>query len=382
MIRLRGMTWKHDRGVAPMLATASQFTASHPDAVIEWEARRLSEFGEAPIADLAEQYDLVVLDHPYMGDVAQARAFLALDEHLPPVLLQQFAADSVGPSHASYFMDGHQWALAIDTSAQVAGYRPDLLEREGAKVPITWEDVFALASIRPGFVSLPLFPLDALLAFFSICANAGESPFQSPERVVSRETGELALETLHRLKAASVNESEVQNPIAVWEEMSATDRIAYCPLAFGYSNYARPGYRARKLSFAPIPSAGHGPAGATLGGAGLAISARCPHRKFALEYAAWVAGAECQSTLYVESGGQPASRAAWMSEGANVLTGGYFLTLLPTLDQAWLRPRTSGFGHYQNLAASVISRLLNGIPSPRETLAELDRLLHDPIGNR
>lgn len=374
MIRLRGMTWKHDRGLAPTLATAKEFAASHPGAAIEWEARSLSEFGEAPIAGLAEQYDLVVLDHPYMGDLARSRSFLAFDEHLPQEQLQSFAADSVGLSHASYCMDSHQWALAIDASAQVAGYRPDLLEREGVKVPATWDEVFALAAIRPGFVSLPLFPLDALLAFFSLCANESDPPFQSVARVVSRETGESALEKLRRLRAASVPAAMVQNPIAVWEAMSTSDAVAYCPLAFGYSNYARSGYRAHQLKFAPVPSAGHGPIGACLGGAGLAISARCAHREIALEYAAWVAGAGCQSTLYVESGGQPASWAAWQSEAANVLTSGYFFTLLPTLDQAWLRPRTPGFGHYQNLAAEVISRFLRDQATARETLAELDRL--------
>ncbi|MGC2637135.1 MAG: extracellular solute-binding protein [Acidobacteriaceae bacterium] len=374
MIRLRGMTWKHDRGLAPMSATAKEFAASHPGVAIEWEARSLSEFGEAPIAGLAGQYDLVVLDHPYMGDLARSRAFLPLDEQLSPGQLQRFAADSVGPSYASYSMEDHQWALAIDASAQVAGYRPDLLERGGVKVPVTWDDVFAMAAIRPGFVSLPLFPLDALLAFFSLCANAGDPPFQTGESVVARDTGELALEKLRRLKSSSVAEATLQNPIAVWEEMSRTDRIAYCPLAFGYSNYARPGYRGRRLAFAPMPSAGHGPVGATLGGAGLAISANCLHREIALEYATLVAGADCQSNLYVESGGQPASRAAWTSDNANVLTGGYFVTLLPTLDHAWLRPRHAGFGPYQNLAAEVISRFLNGKATAREALAELDRV--------
>jgi multiple sugar transport system substrate-binding protein len=275
-------------------------------------------------------------------------------------------------------MNGHQWALAIDASAQVAGYRADMLEREGVKVPVNWDDVFVLAAIRPGFVSLPLLPLDALLAFFSLCANEQDPPYQSAERVVSRETGELALEKMRRLKSSSVPEAIMQNPIAAWEEMSAMDRIAYCPFAFGYSNYARPGYRAHQLRFAPIPSAGHGPAGATLGGAGLAISARCAHRETALAYAAWVAGADCQSTLYVESGGQPASRAAWTSDAANILTGGYFLTLLPTLDQAWLRPRSPGFGPYQNQAAEAISRFLNEKATARETLAELDRLPRRP----
>lgn len=102
MIRLRGMTWRHDRGLAPMLATARQFAADHPGVAIEWEARSLSEFGEAPVEDLAEQYDLVVLDHPYIGELARSRAFLALDEFLPAAFLEEQAASTTGPSHASY----------------------------------------------------------------------------------------------------------------------------------------------------------------------------------------------------------------------------------------------------------------------------------------
>ncbi len=106
--------------------------------------------------------------------------------------------------------------------------------------------------------------------------------------------------------------------------MSTTDDIAYCPLAFGYSNYARTAYRPHRLSFGAIPSARLGPVGATLGGAGLAVSAHCVHRELALTYAVWVADPDCQRTLYVESGGQPGSRTAWTDKAANALTAGYF----------------------------------------------------------
>src|SRR5437868_6444132 len=148
MIRLRGMTWRHDRGLAPMLATAKQFGVEHPDVAIDWEARSLSEFGEAPAEHLAQKYDLVVLDHPFVGALAQSRSFLPLDEHFPPCQLRQFAGDSTGPSHASYEMHGRQWALAIDAAAQVAGYRGDLLEHEGVQVPRTWDEVLALGRVR------------------------------------------------------------------------------------------------------------------------------------------------------------------------------------------------------------------------------------------
>ncbi|MGB9144258.1 MAG: extracellular solute-binding protein [Acidobacteriaceae bacterium] len=375
MIRLRGMTWKHDRGLVPMIATAARFHESHPDVVIEWEARSLSEFGEAPVESLAEQYNLVVLDHPNMGALARAGCFLPLDEHLPAAQIAGFARNTTGSSHASYEYDGHLWALAIDAAAQVAGYRADLLEREGARLPQTWDDVFELARVRTGFVSLPLWPLDSLMCFFTLCANAGDPAFASEGILVSRETGQYALDLLRCLRDCSAPEARSENPIAVWERMSATDQVAYCPLAFGYSNYARPGYRSRLLSFGAIPSAGRGPVGATLGGAGLAISARWPHRDIALEYAAWVAGADCQRTLYVESGGQPAAHSAWTDPAANALAKGYFRATLPVLEQAWLRPRFPGFVGYQNRAADIIRDFLSDKRTSGEALDELDRLL-------
>src|SRR5204863_5772054 len=142
------------------------------------------------------------------------------------------------------------------------------------------------------------------------------------EQVVGKEIGQQALERLRILSEHSFEGAVAANPIGIWERMSSSDEIAYCPLAFGYSNYARNGYRSKLVSFGPIPSSGRGPVGATLGGAGLAISQNCKHREIALEYAFWVAGQECQRTLYVESGGQPASKTAWLDAHANELANG------------------------------------------------------------
>ena len=378
MIRLRGMTWKHDRGLAPMQATAAAFHRSHPDVEIEWEARSLSDFGEAAADRLAQRYDLVVLDHPYIGALAKSASFLPLDGFLPADLLEEMENDSAGPSYKSYRMEERQWALAIDAAAQVAGYRADLLEREGVKLPVTWADVFALARVRPGFVSLPLWPLDSLMCFFTLCANRGDPYLHGNRAGAARDTGKYALDTLRRLRDCSVPKAMMENPIAVWERMSSSDETAYCPLAFGYSNYARDGYRSRRLAFGAIPSAGCGPSGATLGGAGLAVSAGCAHRDAALAYAAWVAGRDCQRTLYVESGGQPGRRSAWEDEGANSLTAGYFRATLPVIERAWVRPRFAGFAYLQNRAADAIARFLRGHLSAGDALDELDRCLACP----
>ena len=39
------------------------------------------------------------------------------------------------------------------------------------------------------------------------------------------------------------------NPIAVYEALSRRDDLAYCPFAYGYSNYSRAGYSENLLIF-------------------------------------------------------------------------------------------------------------------------------------
>src|SRR3954453_11858269 len=371
---LRGITWKHDRGLAPLLATAKHFCEEHSDLTIAWEARSLQEFGEGTVRALADNYDLGIIDHPYMGQVAQEGCFLPLDEHFTPVQLQELERDSVGASYRSYNFEDHQWALPVDAAAQVAGYRADLLQANGFKVPQTWEEVLSLAKFRRGFVTPALSPLDSLMCFFTMCANLGEPPFKQNGKVVSREIGEQVLERLRVLAEHAADGALSANPIAIWERMSSSDDIAYCPLAFGYSNYARNGYRSKLISFGLIPSSGRGPVGATLGGAGLAISQNCKHQDVALEYAFWVAGKNCQRTVYVDSGGQPASKTAWLDRHANEVTNGYFAATLPVLENAWLRPRFAGFEEFQVEALRAVSQFLKIEKSCRETLAGLEEL--------
>jgi multiple sugar transport system substrate-binding protein len=379
---LRGITWKHDRGLAPLLATAKHFCEEHSDLTIAWEARSLQEFGEGTVQVLADNYDLVIIDHPYMGQVAQEGCFLPLDQHFTPVQLRELERDSVGASYRSYNFEGHQWALPVDAAAQVAGYRADLLQANGFKVPQTWEEVLSLAKFRRGFVSPALSPLDSLMCFFTLCANLGEPPLDGREQVVRKEIGQQALERLRILAEHSFEGAMAANPIAIWERMSSSDEIAYCPLAFGYSNYARNGYRSKLVSFAPIPSSGRGSVGATLGGAGVAISASCRHLDLALEYISWVTGKECQRTLYVESGGQPASKTAWLDPHANKLTNSYFAATLSVLENAWLRPRFAGFESFQIKALTMVSQFLGAQISCRETLNQLDELYGNALTNK
>src|SRR3984885_1649033 len=334
-----------------MLATAARFAETHPDVRIEWEARSLQGFADDPVRRLVDQYDLVVLDHPFMGTVAKEGYLVPLDKYVAPEVLTTLGRESVGASHQSYFYEGHQYALAIDAASQVAGDRPGLLQAAGVAGPKTWGDVFQFAKIR-----------------------AGEPAFRAgSSKMVSDGAGEAALRRLSELKDCGPREALEWNPIAVWEKMSTTDEIAYSPLAFGYSNYARAGYRNSIIHYANIPAQGsRGPVGALLGGAGLGISSRCREISVAVEYATWVASAECQRTIYFQSCGQPGNRTAWTDPAVNAASNDFFTATLPTLEQAYVRSRCPGFVEFQTEASLIVSDFLRGKHNSIETLRLLN----------
>ena len=144
------------------------------------------------------------------------------------------------------------------------------------------------------------------------------------------------------------------NPIAVWEQLSSGDSAAFCPFAYGYSNYARPGYAKHIVEFGGLIEIDGRRCRSTLGGAGLAISSRCEQPAAALDYCRFVASPACQARLYFESGGQPAHRQAWLDAEANRRSNQFFQNTLATLDEAWLRPRWHGYLDFQDAAAPIV----------------------------
>jgi multiple sugar transport system substrate-binding protein len=381
MIELRGVSWDHVRGLGGSRATAAAFASSRTDVRIEWTARSLQAFADEPVDRLAERFDLIVLDHPVIGQAVARRCLVPLDDRLDASFLDEQSASSVGRSFDSYRWQGHVWALAIDAAAQVASYRPDLLERIGAAVPQTWDDVLALAERARSIgacVAIPSIPVDAVLAFLAICRALGEEPCQA-DAVVSHDVGIEALETLRRVVAASHPESTAWNPPSMLERMSTTDEIAYCPLAFGYSNYARPGLRPSVVRFAPGPTGSDGIPRGTLGGAGLAVSSLRPNVETALEYARFVAEPKTQRTIYFEGGGQPGHRSAWTDEAVNASSSRFFADTLPALDAAWLRPRYDGVIEFQDRGGELINSWLRDNGDAGAVLNALDTWYADSV---
>lgn len=367
MIELRGMTWDHSRGFDPMVATSNAYAATHPGVRITWEKRSLQAFADRPISEMAETYDLMVIDHPHVGEVAKQGNLLPLDG-LRDMEMAALVAGSVGQSHPSYNFAGRQWSLAIDTATPVACLRPDLLDAP----PTLWAEVLDLA--RAGRVGFALVPINALMTFFGMAQNLGYEVAEDPNHLIAPAEGAHVLGLMREIVGLMDPRCLILDPIGIYEWMGRNvDAPAYSPYGYGYTNYSRKGYCAYPLAFHDAPGIAEAtPRGTVLGGTGIAVSAYTKHPEIAVDYAFWIAGADCQKGLYTASGGQPGHAAAWDDEACNALTANFFRNTRATLNSAWLRPRYEGYMGLQDRAGDIVHACLRGEATEAATLAALD----------
>ena len=377
---LSGITWGHSRGITPLLAASQRYEELNPGVEIKWKKRTLQEFADFPIEKLTEQYDLLIIDHPWVGCAAATKCVLPLNEYLSKEYLEDQFINSVGYSHPSYIYKNSQWALAIDAATPAASYRKDQFEKNKMALPQTWEDVIILA--KAGKVAVPAIPIDLLMSFYSFCIAHGKEPFQNLDEVIGLQTGVKAIETMKEFYSIVDKKMFSYNPIAVAEVMSTTDDYWYCPFAYCYSNYSRKGYTKNLLHYTDVVSFNGNKFRTTIGGTGLAVSAFSKHKKIALDFTSWIVSGEMQRTFYLQHGGQPGHRSAWKDGEANKLTYDFFKNILPIMDNGWVRPRYNGYLHFQDRAGVPLQKCLLENGDPAETLNEMNKLYRQSIAHK
>jgi multiple sugar transport system substrate-binding protein len=376
-IVLQGITWDHSRGITPLLAASQRYSELHPGIEIQWTKRTLQEFADFPIEKLTEVYDLLIIDHPWVGCAAATNCALPLDKYLSKEYLQDQIENSVGYSHHSYNYNNSQWALAIDAATPAASFRKDLLDKNNITLPQTWQEVIELA--KKGKVAVPAIPIDILMNFYSFCIAHGHAPFVSEEKVIDTETGLLAIEAMKELYALVDKKMFTCNPIAVAELMSSTDDYWYCPFAYCYSNYSRIGYAKNILHYADVVLVNGRKLQTTIGGTGLSVSAFSKHTATAVDFAQWIVSGEIQRTLYVQHGGQPGHRSAWTDTDSNNLTHDFFRNLLPVMDNGYTRPRYNGYLHFQDNAGAPLQKCIMENTDPVKAINEMNKIYQDSL---
>ncbi|WP_432042980.1 extracellular solute-binding protein [Streptomyces cadmiisoli] len=334
-----GLTWDHPRGYDALAASAGE--------LVRWDVQPLEGFESRPVDQLCAHYDLVVLDHPHLGEAVATGCLQPLDDLFAEEELARWGADSIGPTMRSYAMDGRQWALPLDAATQVAATRTDL----AGEAPTTWDEVHRLARRAP--VALSLAGPHAFLTFASIAVALGEEPAADPDELISTAIGLAVLDLMSAVDGLAPPEARTLNPIGLLELMAGTDRLAHCPLVYGYVTYAD------RLAFTDAPTAEvDGRPGSTLGGTGLALSVRCAPSDELLDHARWLMSASAQRDFLPRHSGQPSARAAWADPA--IVAADFYHRTTTTCERAWVRPRYAGYIGFQTAASAAVREALAG----------------------
>lgn len=369
-ITLKGMTWNHPRGYDPMVACSRRWFGE-TGVRVEWKKRSLQDFETFPVEELARQFDLIVIDHPHVGQITHEKCLLPLDVAGRESERAALAAASIGQSYPSYAWQRRQWAFPIDAATQVQAWRPDLQSNP----PGTWTEMLELA--RAGKVLIPLRPPHSLMSFYTLCGNLGRPcAVEGPDELINLETGAQVFEMLREIAALVDPACFEMDPIAVLERMAAPETTAVVsPLIYGYVSYSVKDFRPGLIRFGDIPPVGkHGPIGSALGGTGIAVSAFSENPDAAIDFAYWIASGDVQKADYAAAGGQPGHAQAWEDAAVNLATADFYRATRATLDAAWVRPRHDGYMGFQQAASDRLNEGLLRHQSAKVMVADINRL--------
>lgn len=368
----RGLTWDHPRGYSALMAAATKLDEATDGISIHWDKHSLEGFEAHPIGDLCERYDLVVLDHPHVGEAVAAGCLQPLESLLSANEIAALERDTIGPCLYSYQLNGLHWGLPLDAATQVMAYRADL---HGGRPPLTWDDVLELSEREP--VALSLAGPHAALTFQSVVASLTRpEEYENPEYFVPQHAGLAALDLMARLMARSPRSVRDANPIRILGHMARHTDVVLCPLIYGYVNYAAPGDdTVHAITFANAPRARpDGRPGSTLGGTGIGISRRCVITPQLLSHLRWLMSAEAQTEFIPGHDGQPSRRSAWMDDAVNSRWGNFYRNTAETLERAHIRPRHNHAIAFQTSASAFIREELEHKREHRNILAGLQTM--------
>lgn len=373
----RGLTWDHPRGYVALERAAQQARAD--GLQLQWQRQPLEGFESHPIEELAREYDLIVLDHPHMGDAVAADCLQPLEALFDAATLQAWKAQSIGNTFESYRYAGRHWALPLDAASQVAAFRADRLDEPP---PATWAAAAAFARRHP--VALSLAGPHAILSLFSISTAFGDAPAAGgPERLFEGSGLAAAWELLRELHSLSFKGWAERNPIGILQGLAGEAEAVYCPLVYGYVNYAAAGQATHAVQFGNVPAGPGGRLGSVLGGTGLAVSRRAEVSDALRAHLARLLSLPAQREFIPFADGQPSARAAWADPLVNAAWNGFFRDTAATLEQAIVRPRHPGYVAFQTAASGLVREALaQGLPA-RQLAGALQSLCerHRPAGS-
>ena len=126
----------------------SDFEAEYPNIkvraeVVPWQAGWYEKFLTAVTGRVAPDISEGASYQPIL--FAAMNEILPVDDIIAELERDGRVADLASQNHKNYYMDGHYWAVPIQTDPRLMAYRKDFIDEAGMGVPSTWDEFLAVA---------------------------------------------------------------------------------------------------------------------------------------------------------------------------------------------------------------------------------------------
>lgn len=378
MIQLKGITWDHPRGYDSIVAATKEFHSTHQNVRVTWDIRSLKEFGDLPISSLINQYDLLMIDHPFVGEANAQKLLLPMTDILSEDFLAAESDKHMGDCYKSYAFAGLQYALPIDGATQFNASNSKIMARHD--IPGNWQDYLDSMN-RTRFSSRVIWPLSATdlwCSFLTLAAQIGDRDGVKvfDNHGLNVELAVEAIEFLKQLTEKLPSQNWSLNPIGALELLNSSDHFGYSPLLFGYNNYSRANGH---VEFFNATSLDEKKPISLLGGVGIAVSSRTEFKEEIAAYLCYILKEEVILGSYFNAGGQPSLASVWRSKEHNKATSNFFSGTAESMKQAYVRPRMPGFNDFQEKASTIMHHNFTST-SPRHLIKEGNTLFEKVCG--
>lgn len=364
---IKGIAWDHPRGLNPQLEAARMFKEKFHDIDVQWTTRSLEDLADLPISSLIDKYDLIMVDHPYMGEAHTTNLFIPLNKYLSDDDIAIRRKESVGQSFDSYYYGGNLYAMDCDSASQVSAFLMEKVKID--QIPKDWDELLSFA--KNNVIGVPLGHMDMWCTMLTLVAQLSNKNVFN-DNGINTECAEEAIRLIYQLLEISHPISINSNPIRLLDEMAANQEIVYSPFIFSYSNYSRKSC-AHPIKFVDIFSLSDEPT-ALLGGVGTGISSQTSFVKECVEYIKFVSNPDFQAKEYYTSGGQPGYMTAWDNQWINDDSFNFFRDTYKTIKNAYKRPQYPGWNRFQDQGSHYIHESMQKKVSEKTIIKDLNNM--------
>ncbi len=318
-------------------------------------------------------FDLVMLDDPWIPEMTQANILYNLTEHKyesDPDFIQ--ASMDIGKApHAT----GDQFALPFAGNVMLLFYNTEMVK----DAPTSWEGVLDLANqvksdgklgyVIRGQQGNPIVS-DWLPIFW---ANGGDVFDKDWKATVNNEAGIEALKLYIKLLNSGAN----------YEKNDLVSSVAdgNAAMALGWPSWFVTDEGAT-AAYAPIPgkfseSSEEHPAG-LIGNWFMGVTANSGNKDIAVELLKYLTSAESQKEM-AKVGGVP-TRTSVLNDAELVEANPHFPTLAEGTEKSKVRPRTEKWGECEEALGAELSAAVTGAKSVEQALADAEKEMNKIMG--